>query len=208
MLDGILDAAFLQAAGRAGKGGLNPLDQVITFLFDLDESKSNLMRIAKAEFTSDLTITRYLDGVLTVDTVLVKDSGDDITFSVDNGSVVEIRGAITSITFTGPGASNVHELDVSSCNTLRSIFGYFESLTMLKIGDNLGLTEATFGECEKLKTIYYPAINQNVAEALVTAISYAPANGTLYTDANGAYYSTLEAAAQANNWTIVTSNND
>ena len=35
MLDGILDAAFLQAAGRAGKGGLNPLDQIEMLLLDL-----------------------------------------------------------------------------------------------------------------------------------------------------------------------------
>ena len=53
------------------------------------------------------------------------------------------------------------------------------------------------------KEIKYAAINSNVSNYLATLISAASSSdGVLYTDANGAYYSTIADAATAKGWTI------
>ena len=84
-------------------------------------------------------------------------------------------------------------LECSSCSALQE----------LNLSTNTALTSLECGSCAKLVSISYPATNSNVSTAVAGAITAATAaDGTVYTDSAGAYYSTIETAANNKGWTI------
>ena len=106
-------------------------------------------------------------------------------------------------------------LDCSSCSVLTAIdlskntalttlwCGSCSALTALDVSKNTALTELGCSGCSKLVSISYPATNEDVATAIAGAITEADAaDGTVYTDSAGAYYSTIETAATTKGWTI------
>ena len=76
-------------------------------------------------------------------------------------------------------------------------------LTAIDLSKNTALTQLSCSSCAKLVSISYPATNSDVSTAIATVITNADAaDGTVYTDSEGAYYSTIETAANNKGWTI------
>ena len=76
-------------------------------------------------------------------------------------------------------------------------------LTSLDLSANTALTNLSCLGCTGLTIIKYPATNSSVSTAIANAITNATAaDGTVYTDSDGAYYSTIADAATAKGWTI------
>ena len=77
------------------------------------------------------------------------------------------------------------------------------ALTALDLSKNTALTTLDCSSCYKLVSISYPATNEDISTAVAGAITDAEyGNGTVYTDSDGAYYSTIATAATAKGWTI------
>lgn len=77
------------------------------------------------------------------------------------------------------------------------------ALTDLDLSKNTALTQLNCTNSYGLTKIKYGATNSDVSTEVAGAITDADAaDGTVYTDSAGAYYSTIETAAQAKGWTI------
>ncbi len=84
-------------------------------------------------------------------------------------------------------------LDCNSCT----------SITELNLAANTALQNLYCNSCTSLSDISYPATNSDVSTAIAGAITNAnAADGTVYTDGEGAYYSTIADAATTKGWTI------
>ena len=107
------------------------------------------------------------------------------------------------------------QLDCTDCQTLQTLdlsqntaltqldCGSCYILQTLDLSQNTALTQLDCGSSAKIETIKYPATNEDVATAIADAITDADAdNGTVYTDSDAAYYSTIADAATAKGWTI------
>ncbi len=76
-------------------------------------------------------------------------------------------------------------------------------ITSLDLSSCTSLSEIDFTGCTALTSISYPATNSDVSDAIAAAITAATAaDGTVYTDSTGAYYSTIATAATAKGWTV------
>ena len=128
--------------------------------------------------TDEITITYISGGVKKTD-----------TYSGLSSTLVSIPcDANTQVVITGA----VEDIDLSMQAYLISA----------KI-KNTALTSLNCSNCPALVSISYPATNEDVATAIADAITNATAaDGTVYTDSQGAYYSTIETAATAKGWTI------
>ena len=95
-------------------------------------------------------------------------------------------------------------LDVSNNTALTYLeCGSCSALTALDLSKNTALTYLSCTNCTGLTTISYLATNSDVSTAVAGAITAADAaDGTVYTDSDGAYYSTIETAANNKGWTI------
>ena len=106
-------------------------------------------------------------------------------------------------------------LDVSNCTGLTSLdlshntaltslnIESCENLTSLDLSANTALTSLFENYyVENLSVIKYPATDSNVSSKIATLIGYTNNSGTVYTDSAGAYYSTIETAANNKGWTI------
>lgn len=114
-----------------------------------------------------------------------------------------------------PNSSSVTSIDCASCSSLTSldlshniglsvlVCNNCTSLASLNISKNTALGQLSCSNCIGLKSIYYPANQTNVSASIANAITNADAaDGTVYTDSDGAYYSTIADAATAKGWTI------
>ena len=100
--------------------------------------------------------------------------------------------------------TGLSSLDLST-NTALTEFNcsYCTGLSSLDISANTALTYFYCNNCTGLSSISYPATNSDVSTAVAGAITAATADdGTVYTDSQGAYYSTIADAATAKGWTI------
>ena len=259
MLSGILGAAFLQAAGRAGKGEpvgkiilntqfANPIINVISCTGEIKvssiyngeplvETYSNLDN-EKLSIQADANTQIVISGA----EITACDIGSNMDYtkiSVKNTSVTELycadcealtaldvsnNTALTQLDcnashlLTALDASNntalttlyctdcysLTALDVSKNTALTELScDSCYSLTALDVSKNTALTTLNCSGCKKLISISYPATNEDVSTAVAGAITNAgAADGTVYTDSDGAYYSTIATAATAKGWTI------
>ena len=77
------------------------------------------------------------------------------------------------------------------------------ALNALNLSKNTALTSLSCSSCAKLISISYPATDDVVSTAIAGAITNAKsADGVVYTDSDGAYYSTIATAATSKGWTI------
>ena len=99
---------------------------------------------------------------------------------------------------------SLKKLDFSENTTLDSVdCGNDFALRELNLSKNTALTNIDMTGCDAIQVIYCLATNENVSDAIANAITNATAaDGTVYTDSAGAYYSTIADAATAKGWTI------
>ena len=95
-------------------------------------------------------------------------------------------------------------LDLSTNTALQSLDCYnCPALAALDLSTNTALTYLNCSNCPALAEIKYAAGNEDVSTAIAQAITDATAaDGTVYTDSAGAYYSTIATAATTKGWTI------
>ena len=113
--------------------------------------------------------------------------------------------ANTALTSLHCGAcTGLTTLDLSANTALTSLECYAcTGLTTLDLSANTALTSLVIGGSESITTIKYPATNEDVSTVIADVITDATAaDGTVYTDSAGAYYSTIATAATAKGWTI------
>ena len=192
MLDGILDAAFLQAA-CAHK------NNIIKLVASPNVSALQIRNIA-ANGTCAIIYTE--GGVKKKYTF--SSSLDNFTVPADAHSNVFIIGDVTSI--------DIQNTTWGLIDTRENIvLGYLHLnfyLREMNIGASVSQLDAD-NAMDYIETISYPGNNNAVSSKIADIITNSDNDdGTLYTDADGTYYNTLATAATAKGWTIVTSNND
>lgn len=113
-----------------------------------------------------------------------------------------LNSNLTSITIFA--CSNIQSINVSSNFNLQSAnFSGNIILQIVDLSKNAALASLNLNYDSNLTTLYYPATNDTVSTAIAGAITAATAaDGTVYTDSAGAYYSTIADAATAKGWTI------
>ena len=99
---------------------------------------------------------------------------------------------------------NLTGIDISKNTKLTYLYcAYCEGITELNLAANTALQYLNCNSCTSLSDISYSATNNYVSTAIAGAITNAAAaDGTVYTDSEGAYYSTIADAATAKGWTI------
>ena len=193
MMSGILSPAFLQAAGRAGKG--TPVGKIILDTQFADPTISSI------SCTGEIKVATIKNGAPLVETYSDL-NGDTLSIQADANTQIVITGAEitaceigTNAEYTKISVNNtaLTKLDCSSCS----------ALTALDLSKNTALTKLDCNNCAELVSISYPATNEDVSTAIANAITAARnTTGTVYTDSEGAYYSTIADAATAKGWTI------
>ena len=95
-------------------------------------------------------------------------------------------------------------LDLAANTALQTLdCSGISGLTSLDLAANTALQYLYCGSCTGLTSIKYGASNSDVSTAIAGAITAATAaDGTVYTDSQGAYYSTIADAATDKGWTI------
>lgn len=126
--------------------------------------------------------------------------GDGIVF--DANSDLIIQGDVTRFGIGRPNNTSLYSVDTSKCHSLLAINDINDdACEIIKL--NSELTELYVGNLKKISAFYYAANNSAVTDIVKSAITYSTINnGVLHTDSNGAYYTTLAAAATAKGWTI------
>ena len=120
-------------------------------------------------------------------------------------SSLDLSNNTALTTLTCSDNHSITSLDLSNNTALTTLHcAYATSMTSLDLSTNTALTSLSIGnQCKALKTIKYPATNSSVSTQIASAITAATAaDGTVYTDSAGAYYSTIETAANNKGWTI------
>ena len=214
MMNGILSPAFLQAAGRAGKSKFNGL----ILMSNADDPS-----ISSVSCDGEMTVKTTKNGVEHIDTYSDLE-GETLAISADKNTEIYISGNLignweigrnanfVSIKCTNTALTELNcnscyalqELDLSANAALTELYCYgCNALQKLNLSTNTTLTQLSCTNCFKINTIYYPATNGSVSSAIAGAISNSEADdGTVYTDSQGAEYSTIATAATAKGWTI------
>ena len=100
--------------------------------------------------------------------------------------------------------TNLTKLILDNCDALSSLTATSDAaITILSLKNCDSLQYMTTNGMTGVTEIYYAANNSMGATGVASIITNATsATGTLYTDSEAAYYSTLETAATAKGWTI------
>ena len=95
-------------------------------------------------------------------------------------------------------------LDLAANTALQTLYcNNCTGLTSLDLAANTALQTLECNNCTGLTSIKYGASNSDVSTSIAGAITDATAaDGTVYTDSQGAYYSTIADAATNKGWTI------
>ena len=158
-------------------------------------------------------------------------SGVTVALENDANTKVEIVGNVTDIGFYDEDNDdeepvNISLLSTKKCKTLTGLQCSYctglssldlaantalttlnciscTGLSSLDLAANTALTTLSCAGCTGLSSISYPATNSTVSTQIASAITNATAaDGTVYTDSEGAYYSMIADAATAKGWTI------
>ena len=215
MTSGILSPVFLQEAGRAGKG--TPVGKII-----LDTQFADPI-ISSISCTGEIKVATTKNGAPLVETYTDLD-GETLSIQADANTQIVISGAeitaceigensdYTKISVKNTALTQLYcngchaltALDLSKNTALTQLYcNNCHALTALDLSKNTALTQLYCESCAKLVSISYPATNEGVSTAIANAITAAEnTTGTVYTDSEGAYYSTIADAATAKGWTI------
>ena len=194
MLDGILDAAFLQAA--CAHVAPEPPEQNVIMIEFFDDSYSDLSKLTMSG-TGTIKI-EYNGQTLTYNSP----SNEPLGITPEEGAIATIIGDITELKLND---SNLYlkTVDISQCATIANFEIATVALNVLKIGASLETIQIPQ---LRIINIYYPANKQQVYYKIAQIIeddTVRPGTSTLYTDTNGEYYSVLAAAvAEQTRWTI------
>ena len=152
-----------------------------------------------------------------------EDVDDEIPVNISNLDVTKCKSLIelqvewcqnlTSLDLSKNSALNYFDCSYSialqslelSNNTLLSTLycGDCDNLNLLDLSTCTVLSTANFYNCKAITLIKYPATNQDISTKIAAVITNATAtDGTVYTDSQSAYYSTIADAATAKGWTI------
>jgi hypothetical protein len=205
---------FLQAASEVGE---EPVGKII---LDTQSSDPSILSIS---CTGEIKVFSIKNGAPLVETYADLDEAA-IAVQADANTQIIISGAeITyfeagdNVNYTQISVNNtaLTELDLNTCKALTTLglgrntalatlrCNNCPSLTALDLSKNTALTELYCDRCAKLVSISYPATNEGVSTSVAGAITGADAaDGTVYTDSEGAYYSTIADAATTKGWTI------
>ena len=193
MMSGILSPAFLQAAGRAGKGA--PVGKIILDTQFADPTISSI------SCTGEIKVTTIKNGTPLVETYTDL-GGDTLSIQADANTQIVISGAGITACEIGEN-TDYTKISVKNTALTQLNCGNCYALTALDVSKNTALTQLNCGSCAKLVSISYPATNSDVATAVAGAIADANSTtGTVYTDSAADYYSTIADAATAKGWTI------
>ncbi len=206
MLNGILDPAFLQAAGRAGKSSVGTI--ILHTLVDnpgIDTISGNV------------TVTSIKNGTKITETYAL--DAETLSIEADAQTVIRITGEITgelnfgsskdfdkiSVKNTALTSLNCYDcyalqaldlrtntaltsLDCSSCyalqaldlrtNTALTSLDCYDcyALQALDLRTNTALTSLSCDSCTKIKAVYYPATDSGVATKVASLITGAEAD--------------------------------
>lgn len=197
MFNGILDAAFLQAAcAHATPEPPTPVEPD-GIVFQTTEAMSVYFELTG---TGEVNVKYTHNGEV-----------QTLTYNNPNEEDVDIEtDANTDIIITG----NVPNLALSpsSVNKIKEVRALNSVITSITIGNQNNLktlclpttiTSASISNCTGVTTIKYPANNSGIATKIADIITNATAaDGVVYTDSEGAYYSTIADAATAKGWTV------
>ena len=185
-----IGAGFINAAGRGGK---EKFSGVKLFALTTDPEINSITG-------TDIVVKTIKGGVAHEDTYASLD-GDMLSISADKNTEIIIIGEITECEI----GSNTYFSRISVTNTALTSLdcSYCYALQELNLSANTALTSLGCSYCSKIEIIYYPATNEDISTAVAGAITDADAaDGTVYTDSEGAYYSTIADAATEKGWTI------
>ena len=219
MLSGVLTPAFLQSAGRAGKG-----KNVIRFMgTEADPSKIQI----SADGNVDIISTK--NGEIIKQTI-VSPYEQYVSIQADANTTVEIVGNVTFIQFDGDSewseflksvdtsenkvletlqfemcTDSLERLDLSKNSNLKSLtIHYCTKLNYLDIRNCTQLIEIMQAELDKITTIYCIANNEDVASSIATMIVNSTINhGTAYCNSTDTYYQMVADACTSAQWTIL-----
>ena len=207
-----IGAGFINAAGRGGK---EKFSGVKLFALTTDPEINSITG-------TDIVVKTIKGGVAHEDTYASLD-GDMLSISADKNTEIIIIGEITEceigsntyfsrISVTNTALTSLdcsycyalQELNLSANTALTSLdCSDCSALQELNLSTNTALTSLGCSYCSKIEIIYYPATNEDISTAVAGAITDADAaDGTVYTDSEGAYYSTIADAATEKGWTI------
>lgn len=200
MFDGIFNPAFLQAA--CAHAAPEPPVEENTIIIRLNSSGS--FTLSDVSCSGQITIKSISGGAETIKTGQDLEE-ENISSSADANTDIIITGDVEILSLSPMGFQNkVIVFDASKCNSLQraTIGGTQTSLKTLGLPSSctyfLGPTSAS-----AISSITYPASNSSIASTLSGYINNSSVNnGTLYTDSEGEYYSTIADAATAKGWTI------
>ena len=187
-----MDGAFAQAAGRAGK------EKFARFIL---VSAVTDPEINSVSCTGEMTVKTIKNGAEHIDTYTDLD-GEALSISADKNTKIYISGNLTGEWEIG---SNTTFISIKGANTALTSLSCNDCYTLqeLNLSANTALTSLDCSSCYALQELKYPATDSTVSTEIASAISNAnAADGTVYTDSNGAYYSTIATAATNKGWTI------
>ena len=99
--------------------------------------------------------------------------------------------------------TSITELNLAANTALQTLDCGGTSITELNLAANTALQTLDCNSCTSIDNIYYPGTQEQPSTAIAGVITAATAaDGTVYTDSAGAYYSTIADAATAKGWTI------
>ena len=162
------------------------------------EIKGALTRIAVHSEGPGINSITYIDAsnckYLTFADIAISNNVTSLDFgNIKTLKQVSINGTPTAIASINlNGCESLEGCDLRYCSNLQSL-----DLSSSALLNNLTISSSSITE------IKYPATEQSVSTAIANAITAATAaDGTVYTDSQGAYYSTIADAATAKGWTI------
>jgi hypothetical protein len=117
---------------------------------------------------------------------------------------LELGTNVALQTINCANCSGLQALDLTANTDLLNINCYgCTGLTTLNLATNIALQSLYCGGSPNLVSISYPATESDPSTAIAAAITAATSTtGTVYTDSNGTYYSTIADAATTKGWNI------
>ena len=196
MFNGILDAAFLQAA-CAHATPEPPVPEPEGIVFQTIEAMSIYIELTG---TGDVTIKYTHNGE--VQTLTYNNPNEeDVDIETDANTDIIITGNVPTFALGPTTVNKIKEVRALNSVITRITLGNQNNLETLCLPATL--TNESINSCTGITTIKYPANDNDIATKIANIIANATAaNGVVYTDSDGAYYSTIADAATAKGWTI------
>lgn len=193
MLDGILDAAFLQAACAHVATPVEP-DGIVLQVIE------NASLYIELTAPGEVVIKSVNNGEPEIRTYY-NPNEEDVDIEVDANTDIQIIGDLPSFTL-GPGAVNKLKVFRAINSPIRTAqIGNQNNVEILCLPSTL--TTAPTGSFLGVTTIKYSGSVEDIATKVASIIESATsADGVVYADSYAPYYSLIENAAENKGWTV------